>query len=97
MRVQAGRHYFYGFRLSVTDWSYRIERGTDDKPGTLWLTPTDEAVKTVRAALVEIDPAREAAEKARVEFEKKYRAEQEQQQQSADAPDGKDKAGEGDK
>jgi hypothetical protein len=81
-RVQAGRHYFYGFKLSATDWSYRIEPGAADKPGTLWLTPTDEAVKTVRAALAEVDQVREAEEKARADLEK-ARAEREQQRQAA--------------
>jgi hypothetical protein len=78
------------------DWSYRIERGSSDNPGTLLMTPTGEAVEKFRATLVEIDQAREAAEKARVESAKK-RAEWLQQQRTAAAPDEKGKSSKDDK
>jgi hypothetical protein len=93
---QATRRYFYGIALSTTDWSYRIDRGTADELGTLWLTPTDESVEKVRTALAEIDPQREAAEKAQAEHEKE-RAEREKQQTSTAATDAKDESGADDK
>jgi hypothetical protein len=87
---------FYGLTLEAADWGYRIEPGANDKPGTLWLTPTDAAVEKIRAALAEVDQVREAEEKARVEREQ-ARAESQKQQPSTVAPDGKKKDGADDK
>ena len=72
-RLRTGNGYFNGVTLNSADWSYRIEPGTGDEPGTLWLTPTADAVEKVRAALAEVDEARQAAEKARAELEEKQR------------------------
>jgi hypothetical protein len=95
-RPRGNRQTFHAIRLQGTDWTYRIERGSAGKPGTLWLTPTREAQEKVRAAVAEFDQAREATEKARVELDK-ARAEREQQQPSAAAPDGEKKEGTDDK
>jgi hypothetical protein len=62
--------------LPSADWSYRIEPGAADKPGTLWLTPTADAIEKVRAALAEIDQEREAAAKAQAEAKKARAARQ---------------------
>ncbi len=65
------RLYFYGIPVNSANWSYRIEPGTPEKPGTLWLTPTAEEIEKVRNALAEIDRgALEAAEKRRAEMNK---------------------------
>jgi hypothetical protein len=60
---------FYVVALESADWGYRIEPGTDGAPGTLWLTPTDAAVETVRKTLTELDQA--LAESAARSEEKK--------------------------
>ena len=65
-----GRQIFYAVHLRSAGWPHRVETGIDDKPGTLWLTPTAEAIEKVRTALAEIDQARETAEKAQAEAEK---------------------------
>jgi hypothetical protein len=65
------RQFFYGIDLPAADWSYRIEPGTEDKPGTLWLTPTAEAVEKVRAALAEIEPAKSEESKGTEKAETK--------------------------
>jgi hypothetical protein len=90
---------FYGLTLDAADWGYRIEPGANHNLGTLRLTPTDAAVEKVRAALAEVDQAREAEEKARIEREKARAESQKQQQQqpSTSAPDGKGKDGADDK
>jgi hypothetical protein len=61
---------FFAQRVGSGKWPHRIEPGTAEKPGTLWLTPTPEVVETVRTAVVEAQKAHEAAEKARAEYEK---------------------------
>jgi hypothetical protein len=91
---------FHGITLDAADWGYRIEPGADGKPGKLWLTPTDAAVEKVRSALAEIDQARDAEEKARIERAKarvESQKQPQQQQSSTAAPDGKDKDGADDK
>jgi hypothetical protein len=55
---------FNAITLPSADWSYRLEPGESDKPGTLVLTPTQDAVEKLRAALAEIDQYREEAKKA---------------------------------
>ena len=72
-RQRALIRHFNGITLKSGDWSYRIEPGKDDNPGTLWLTPTADAIEKVRAALAEIEQARQTAEKARAELEEKQR------------------------
>jgi hypothetical protein len=67
-RVFVARH------VRSADWPQRIEPGTADKPGTLWLTPNTESVEAVRAAVIEAQKAREAAEEARA-LQEKSRAE----------------------
>jgi hypothetical protein len=62
--------YFSVVKLASDDWSYRIEPGMADRPGTLWLTPTDEAIEKVRSALAEINQARQALEKSQAEAAK---------------------------
>jgi hypothetical protein len=89
-------HYFSGIEFSADDWSYRVEPAAADKPATLWITPTAEAVEKVRAALAEIDTAREAAEKAQFESEK-ARAERNQQQQASAATDARNAGNKGNK
>jgi hypothetical protein len=74
-----------GIRFKSADWSFRIEPGTADKLGTLWLTPSGDAVKTVRAALAEIDQEREAAVRVQADAAK-VRAERQQQEPTAPAP-----------
>jgi hypothetical protein len=66
---------FFARYLDTTDWPHRIDAGTADKPGTLWITPTDEAAEKIRAAIAEIQKTREAVEQANAEIEKR-RAEQ---------------------
>jgi hypothetical protein len=60
---------FVAIDLRSAGWPRRIEPGMSGKPGTLWLTPNDEQVKEVRAALGEISQAYEAAKKGRAELE----------------------------
>jgi hypothetical protein len=78
---------FHGITLNSADWSYRIEPGAADKPGTLWLTPTADAIEKVRAALAEIDQAREAAEKAEAEAEKARTESSERETKPTDTTD----------
>jgi hypothetical protein len=70
---------FRGITLASADWSYRIEPGMSDKPSTLWLTPTVDAIEKVRRALAEIDQAKleatEAAEKAKAAADERRKAE----------------------
>jgi hypothetical protein len=61
---------FFARHVRSGDWPHRIEPGTADKPGTLWLTPNTEAVEAVRTAVVEAQKAREAADEARALYEK---------------------------
>jgi hypothetical protein len=55
---------FNSITLPSADWAYRVEPGESDNPGTLVLTPTQEAIEKLRAALAEIDQYREEAKKA---------------------------------
>jgi hypothetical protein len=89
--LESRRGQFNAIDFKSADWSYRIERGSAGKPGTLWLTPTPEALEKARTAVAEINQAREAAEKARIEFEK-ARAEREQQQAPPTTGENKDGA-----
>ena len=84
-----GRYFEGVVALDFGDWSYRIEPGMVDKPGTLSLTPTAAAVKEVREALAEIDRERDALEKTQAEATKAT-AEAEQAK-SAAAPDAEKK------
>jgi hypothetical protein len=72
---------FHVVSLSAADWPYRIEPGIAGAPSTLWLTPTDEAIEKVRAALPDIDVAiadekirRARQERARANLEERQRA-----------------------
>jgi hypothetical protein len=90
------RRSFGGLAIESADWSYRIEPSMANKPNTLWITPTVEAVEKVRTAIAEIDKVREAEKTALAELER-ARAEREQRQQSTAAPDGERKEGADDK
>lgn len=46
---------FLAMEQASADWGYRIEQGVDGAPGTLWLTPTPEAVELVKQGLAEFD------------------------------------------
>jgi hypothetical protein len=79
---------FNAITLPSADWSYHVEPGESDKPGTLWLTPTEDAIEKLRAALAEIDQAREVAEKtekARADFEERRKAKGSETESKADA------------
>jgi hypothetical protein len=64
---------FVAIDLHSAGWPRRIEPGKSDQPGTLWLTPNDEQVNEVRAALGKISQAYEAAKKGRAELEERTR------------------------
>jgi hypothetical protein len=66
---------FNAMTLPSADWAYHIEPGESDKPGTLVLTPTAEAVEKVRAALAEIERAKEAESKGAEKAETKAETE----------------------
>jgi hypothetical protein len=87
-RLFERQQFFFALQLASTEWSHHVEPGEQGKPGMLRLTPTDEAVEKLRAALAEIEKAREAAEKARIELEN-ARALEAQQQSTAVATDAK--------
>jgi hypothetical protein len=79
-------HLFFAIACEAADWSYRYEAGDVDKPGTLWLTPTNEAVEKVRAALTEIEEARQATKKTGAESQARPRASTPDPQKAASEP-----------
>jgi len=52
---ERGSKAFLAMQLTLADWDYRIEQGVDGAPGTLWLTPTPEAIELVKQGLAEFD------------------------------------------
>jgi hypothetical protein len=72
--------FFFARQIQSADWTHRVEFDTAEKPATLSLTPTDEAVASIRAALAEVDKFRQTVEKKRADYEAS-RAEGQQQLQ----------------
>jgi len=46
---------WYCMQVLSADWGYRLEPGADGAPGTLWLTPTPEAIERIKQYLVTLD------------------------------------------
>ena len=61
---------FLAVQQCPTDWGYRIEAGVDGAPGMLWLTPTPEAVETVKERLAEFDAMVADADEGEVGIER---------------------------
>jgi hypothetical protein len=49
---------FHTIALDASEWSYRVEAGMAEKPGTLWVTPSTEGLQQIRKGLAEIEKSR---------------------------------------